>query len=108
MANVSERLWQRLCAMGLADRCGVGLRPLRAARASRAIGAWSWAAIDAEGIPLPLGSHVAMAELLAAKRLVANLSSGDVTVDVDLDRSPTHVPAGEWAWTGGGQTFIEG
>lgn len=108
MTRVSERLWQRLCAMGLADRCGVGLRPLRPSLASRRAGAWSWAAIDTDGIPLGLGSSTRMAELLAAKRLVAILERVDVVVDVVHDHAPIDAPAGEWTWTSMGQILLEG
>ncbi len=107
MTQVSERLWQRLCAMGLADRCGVGLRPLRVSRASRARGAWSWTAIDADGIPLQLGSHIPMAELLVANRLVAHRDLWDVSIDMDRGRPLPDVPAGQWEWTGMGQILLE-
>jgi hypothetical protein len=106
--RTSDRLWQRLCAMGLADLCGVGLRPLRRSRASRTEGAWSWTAINADGIPLPLGSQVPMAELLAAKRLMAIMDwPGDVTVDVERGHDPPDMRAGQWTRTGVEQVLLE-
>jgi hypothetical protein len=110
-ARVSERLWQRLHAMGLAESCGVGLRSLRPSRASRAAGAWSWAAVDADGIPLPLGSQTPIGELLAAKRLMASLYTGDHTGDITVGEArnnfPDHVRPGEWSWTELGQILLE-
>ncbi|GIH95284.1 hypothetical protein ACFFMN_23275 [Planobispora siamensis] len=83
---VSVRLWERLRAMGLSDRCGVALRPLRAPLSARRAGAWSWTAVDADGIPLPLGSHWPMATILAAPRLVVDVDdrTGDTSIDIEL------------------------
>jgi hypothetical protein len=84
--------------MGLADHCGAGLCPLRPSRASRANGAWSWAAVNADGVPLPLGSHWSMAELLAAPRLIAHrdtTGAGDIDID-PASAEDANWPTGKW------------
>uniref|UniRef100_UPI003F4959A4 hypothetical protein n=1 Tax=Nonomuraea sp. CA-251285 TaxID=3240002 RepID=UPI003F4959A4 len=106
--RVSEQLWERLRAMGLAEHCGAGLRPLRPSRAARNAGAWSWASVDADSVPLDLGSQWPMAALLAAPRLVASCYSA---TDSDINIDPTEVeddrPAGEWTFTQQGTVLLE-
>lgn len=105
--KISERLHDRLRGMGLGEHCGEGLRPLRASRADRNAGAWSWSAFG-PGVPVRLGSHWPMADLLAAEQLVASLDpdTGDICVD---PWTATHgvTALGEWVQTRYGQILVE-
>lgn len=88
MSSIQARLIARLRAAGLDLPDGVRLERTHASESQRVQGAWSWAAVHADGRPLygqggTVGSQHAMGTLLAADAIVISEPSrfGDVNVD---------------------------
>lgn len=74
---------------------GTRLIPTRAGRHQRSQGAWRWVALGPEGVPIKLGSHSTMAELLAADRLIATYDPDTYETsiqDAELDTGPNYRP----------------
>lgn len=95
-ASVSERLLARLRAAGVELPEGARLVRVHPSESMRNVGAWSWTAADADGIPLcrdaqgrpmAVGSQYSMGELL---RLGFEVNRpgfdgyGDITIDPPL------------------------
>jgi hypothetical protein len=91
VSSVQARLIARLRAEGLDLPDGVRLERTHASESQRVQGAWSWAAVGPDGLPLyeqggSVGSQHPMGVLLAADQIFISPMSGFYDVSVDLAR----------------------
>lgn len=97
----SERLLDRLHAMGLPIQYDYRIERTRAGRTMLAAGSWSWRVVDASGQPfLPggmIGSIEPITKLAKAPRLSA--ARDPRSGDIDVHAGPPDTKAGWKTWT---------
>lgn len=79
-ASRSQRLLSKLRANGVDLPPGTVLRTIRASRAQRTEGAWSWSAVTPDG-HTPAGSQWTMLQCLIAPSLTFQTIRGDIHID---------------------------
>lgn len=94
--RTSDRLLARLREIGLNLPEGAQLIRVYPSPAMRNAGAWSWFAVDRDGIELGIGSAFSMAELLTAPGLIVGRvrggAAGGYDFGHDIEVEPTADP----------------
>ncbi len=92
----SQRLLNRLRAMGLDVPLGSTIRRTYAGHVQRAQGAWSWYVVDASGRDLFIGGYEPVTTLLRG-RLVATQGFREFAVSIDT-ATPVEIQSSAWLY----------